>query len=153
MPMIWLVSFDTSLGCWIQTTLINCQHIIKPIALGRYLVWYLLLLLTTIISRPRIRIKNCIKLYVHKYWLLLLHTFYCSLRSCQLSKNRVWVPANNPTNEMRPPTWQPGFPMNSPRKFATTAPRTCFTQHRMLYTLLKLNKTVALFPVSTKLWF
>ena len=132
--------------------LINCQHIIKPLAIGRAQVCYLLLLLTTIISRPCSRIKNCIKLHAHEYWRLVLCTFYCSLRSPAF-QIRVPVATNSPANEMRPPSWHPTFPMNSPKKLATTAQRTCFTQDRMLYILLKLNKTAALFLVSMKLRF
>ena len=151
MPMIWLVSFDTSLGCWIQATLINCQHIIKPLALGRYLVCYLLLLLTTIVSRRRIRIKHCIKLHVHEYWRLVLRTFNSSLQS---RGARIWK-----IRVRLPPTVHPmkldlaELPVNSPRKLATSPPTTCFTQDRMLYILLKLNKTSALFLLRTKLRF
>ena len=96
-----LVSFDTSLGCWIQPTLINCQHIIKPLALGTSLMFYLLLLLTTIVSRWSIRIKHCIKLHPHEYWWLVYSSSLQS-RVCQDLENSSTVAANSPPNENRP---------------------------------------------------
>ena len=154
MSMIWLVSFDTSLGCWIQMTLISCQHIIKPLALGRALVCYLLLL-TTIISRRRIRIKSASNSMDTNIGRRVLRAFYCSLQS-------QWVPYGSRIWKIRvrlPPTVHPMkldlavFPLNAPRKLASSPPTSCFTQDRMLYILLKLNKTAALFLVSTKLRF